>query len=96
MPKRSGPRIDPAEGIRIDRTYRRSDLKALIGCSDEFVRNLEAFYGLQPLGDKQAVYFGQNAIEALIRHAKNEQIRPGRRRQTRPANRRAPRKRTGP
>jgi len=72
------------EGIFTNRTYRRAQLIALLpGGSEEFVKQLEDFYGLLPLGGKQPIYFGQHVVESLIRHAKDERVVPERRRATR-------------
>jgi hypothetical protein len=72
------------EGIFTNRTYRRAHLIALLpGGSEEFLKQLEEFYGLLPLGGKQSIYFGQHVIESLIRHAKDERVAPERRRVTR-------------
>jgi hypothetical protein len=72
--------LDPSEGIHVDRTYRRCDLIELLpgGC-EELIRQLEVLYGLLPLGGQPPLYFGQNIIESLIRHAKNERVQSERR-----------------
>jgi hypothetical protein len=76
--------LAPSEGIRVDRTYRRCDLVALIpGDSEPIMLSLVGSYGLLPLGGKQAIFFGQHVIEALIRHAKDQQAKPERCRLTR-------------
>jgi hypothetical protein len=76
--------LDPSEGVHVDRTYRRCDLVALIpGVHDEFIKFLVDLYGLLPLGGRQHVYFGRNIIESLIRHARDERVKPERRRLTR-------------
>jgi hypothetical protein len=80
---------EACEGIVTTRTYRRAHLIALLpGGSDEFLKQLEEFYGLLPLGGKQPIYFEQHVIESLIRHAKDERVVPLRRRATREALRR--------
>jgi hypothetical protein len=81
---------DADNGIVVNRTYRRAQLVALLpGGSEEFIRQLEIFYGLLPLGGKQAIYFGENVIESLIRHARNEQVKQVRCRLTQKELRRA-------
>jgi len=69
--------------------------RSAIGGSEEFLKQLEEFYGLLPLGGKQPIYFGQQIIESLIRHAKDERVVPLRRRATREALRRERRLRRG-
>jgi hypothetical protein len=81
--------LEASEGIVIDRTYRRAQLIALLpGGSEEFLKQLEEFYGLLPLGGKQSIYFGQHIIDALVRHATDDRVVPKRRRATREALRR--------
>ena len=72
------------EGIDTNRTYRRAHLIALLPHgSEEFIRLLEKFYGLLPLGGRQPIYYGQNVLEALMRHAKDERVEQSRGRATR-------------
>jgi hypothetical protein len=79
----------PLEGIDMHRTYRRAHLIALLpGGSHEFLKQLEEFYGLVPLGGRQPIYFGQNVLEALIRHARDERVEHVRGRVTRETLRR--------
>jgi|HubBroStandDraft_6_1064221.scaffolds.fasta_scaffold73757_1 hypothetical protein len=74
------------EGIENNRTYRRAHLIALLpGGSEEFLALLEEFYGLIPLGGRQPIYFGQNVLESLLRHAKDERVNQKRVRATRDA-----------
>jgi hypothetical protein len=57
----------------------------LPGGTEEFLKQLEEFYGLIPLGGRQPIYFGQNVLESLLRHAKDERVEQRRGRATRDA-----------
>ena len=95
IPLARGRQERPAarEGIDTNRTYRRAHLIALLPGGSEFLRQLEEFYGLLPLGERQLIYYGQNVLEALMRHAKDERVEQLRGRATRDALRKEQRRR---
>lgn len=55
--------------IQENRTYTREQVCSIIGCGEEFLSNLEEFFGLMPLGSKVFFYRGLSLVESLERHA---------------------------
>lgn len=60
--------------IEENRTYTRDHLCSIIGCGEEFLSNLEEFFGLLPLGSKVFFYRGLSVIESLERHANGDVV----------------------
>ena len=57
-----------------DRLFTRKELRASLGLDGEFLKQLADFYGLVPLGRGKTIYWGDNLIDALFRHARNESV----------------------